>query len=238
MNLKAIVRMAARSWLLMAIMAMLELMFFPALVSGNTVINIVLNIAITLASVLFAFANGASAGEAEISYGELLAKREAGGYTATAEDRAKCYNRMRALAGMLVGALPWVLMALIVLITGVGHVHVAAEDVPDYLFPAASELVMEPHEIVDMVARIMFSAFVGFFTFVDNAGPGLLDYLFLPLSFVYPLAVFIGYLSGPVQHRKKLKMIEEGKRKKLRKIRADQRRKKRQQQPRQPKPEV
>ena len=179
MNLKAIVRVAARSWLIMVIMAMLELMFFPALASGNSVLNIVLNIAVTLASVLFAYAGGASSGENDISYGELLAKREEGGYTATAQDRAKCYSRSRA-----------------------------------------------------------FSGFLGFFTFVDNAGPGLLDYLFLPMSFVYPLAVFIGYLTGPIQHRKKLKMIEEGKRKKLRKIRADQRRKKRQQQPKQPKPEV
>ena len=238
MNLKAIVRVAARSWLIMVIMAMLELMFFPALASGNSVLNIVLNIAVTLASVLFAYAGGASSGENDISYGELLAKREEGGYTATAQDRAKCYSRSRALAGMFVGALPWTIMALVVLITGVGYVHVAAEEVPDYLFPVAEDLAMTSHEIVDLIARIMFSGFLGFFTFVDNAGPGLLDYLFLPMSFVYPLAVFIGYLTGPIQHRKKLKMIEEGKRKKLRKIRADQRRKMRQQQPKQPKPEV
>ncbi len=62
MNLKAIVRVAARSWLIMVIMAMLELMFFPALASGNSVLNIVLNIAVTLASVLFAYAGGASFG--------------------------------------------------------------------------------------------------------------------------------------------------------------------------------
>lgn len=238
MNLKAIVRMAARSWLMMLIMAMLEFMFFPALASGNAVINIILNCAVTLASLLFAYSNGAGAGEADITYGELLQKRMERGYVATAEDHSKCYNRKRALAGMFVGALPWTVLAIVVLISGVGYVHVAAEETPEYLFPAAEAIVMTPHETIDMAARIAFVAFFGFYSIVDDIGPGVLDYLFLPMSFLYPLAIFIGYLTGPIQHAKKLKMIEEGKRKKLRKIRAAQRRKKRQQQPRQPKPEV
>ena len=93
-------------------------------------------------------------------------------------------------------------------------------------------------ESIDVAARIAFAAFMGWYQFIDAVGPGVLDYWFLPMSMLYPLAIFVGYLTGPMQHKKKLKMIEEGKKKKLRKIRADQRRKKRQQQPRQQKPEV
>lgn len=238
MNLKATLKMGARAWLMMLVMAVMVLMFFPALVSGNNALRIVINAAVTLASLMFAYANGASMGESEITFGEMLQKRVANGYTATEDDKVKCYNRARGVVAMLVGALPWVIMSAVVLVTGRDFVHTVAEEVPDYLFPEATALVMTSHEIVDMVARIAFAAFMGYYELIDSIGPGTLDYLFLPLSFVYPLALLVGYLTGPMQHKRKLKMIEEGKKKKLRKIRADQKRKKRQQQRRQPKPEV
>ena len=238
MKLKATLKMAGRAWLMMLIMAVLVLMFFPALVSGNTALRIVVNVSVTLASLLCAYANGATVGENEITFGEMLTKRVSEGYTATEEDRVKCYNRARGVIAMLLGALPWVIMSLTVLLTGMGFEHVAAEETPDYMFPEATALALSTHETVDVVARVAFAAFMGYYEMIDALGPGTLDYLFLPLSFVYPLALLVGYLTGPMQHRRKLKMIEEGKKKKLRKIRADQKRKKRQQQPRQPKPEV
>lgn len=237
MKFKAIVRMAARSWLMMAVMALLVLMFFPALISGNMAIRIIINAAVTLASLMFAYVNGAGLGENDISYGEMLEKRRNEGYAVTELDRTKCYSRARAAAAMLLGALPWAIVALVVLITGMGYVHVAPEAVPDYLFPEASAAAMRPHEVAEVVGRVSFAAFMGYYGFIDALGPGVLEYFFLPLSFVYPLTMYIGYLTGPMQHRRKLKMIEEGKRKKLRKIRADQRRKKRQQN-KGPKPEV
>ena len=130
-------------------------------------------------------------------------------------------------------------MAIVVLVSGKDFVHVVVEEKPDYLFPVAETVVVSTHESIDVAARIAFAAFMGWYQFIDVVGPGVLDYRFLPMSMLYPLAIFVGYLTGPMQHKKKLKMIEEGKKKKLRKIRADQqRRKKRQQQPRQQKPEV
>lgn len=230
--------MAARSWLTMIFMAVLVLMFFPALVSGNETLSIVVNSLVLVASLTFCYANGAGLGESEITYGELLEKRMAKGYTPLAEDKAQCYSRKRAVLATLLGMLPWAIMAIVVLVSGKDFVHVVAEEKPDYLFPAAETAVVSTHESIDVAARIAFAAFMGWYQFIDAIGPGVLDYWFLPMSIVYPLAIFVGYLTGPMQHKKKLKMIEEGKKKKLRKIRADQRRKKRQQQPRQQKPEV
>ena len=148
------------------------------------------------------------------------------------------YNRKRGVLATLLGMLPWLIMAIVVLVSGKDFVHVVVEEKPDYLFPAAETVVVSTHESIDVAARIAFAAFMGWYQFIDAVGPGVLDYWFLPMSMLYPLAIFVGYLTGPMQHKKKLKMIEEGKKKKLRKIRADQRRKKRQQQPRQQKPEV
>lgn len=238
MELKATIKMAGRSWLMMVIIAVLEFMFFPALVAGNDLLRIVINSAVLLAGLMFGFANGANLGESEISYGEMLDKRVAGGYKAMDYDLAKCYSRKRGVLAFLLGALPWVIMSVVVLVTGMGFEHKVAAETPDYLFPDAEAMTMATHEVVDMVARVSFAAFMGFFEFIDKMGAGTLDYFFLPMSFIYPLAIFIGYLTGPMQHKKKLQMIDEGKKKKLRKIRADQKRKKRQQQPRQPKPEV
>ena len=230
--------MAVRSWLAMIFMAVLVLMFFPALVSGNETLSIVVNSLVLAASLMFCYANGASLGESEITYGELLEKRVAKGYTPLAEDMAQCYNRKRGVLATLLGMLPWLIMAIVVLVSGKDFVHVVVEEKPDYLFPAAETVVVSTHESIDVAARIAFAAFMGWYQFIDAVGPGVLDYWFLPMSMLYPLAIFVGYLTGPMQHKKKLKMIEEGKKKKLRKIRADQRRKKRQQQPRQQKPEV
>lgn len=230
--------MAVRSWLTMIFMAVLVLMFFPALVSGNETLSIVVNSLVLVASLMFCYANGASLGESEITYGELLEKRMAKGYTPLVEDKAQCYNRKRGVLATLLGMLPWLIMAIVVLVSGKDFVHVVVEEKPDYLFPAAETVVVSTHESIDVAARIAFAAFMGWYQFIDAVGPGVLDYWFLPMSMLYPLAIFVGYLTGPMQHKKKLKMIEEGKKKKLRKIRADQRRKKRQQQPRQQKPEV
>ena len=238
MEFKATLKMAVRSWLTMIFMAVLVLMFFPALVSGNETLSIVINSLVLVASLTFCYANGASLGESEITYGELLEKRVAKGYTPLAEDKAQCYNRKRGVLATLLGMLPWLIMAIVVLVSGKDFVHVVVEEKPDYLFPAAETVVVSTHESIDVAARIAFAAFMGWSQFIDAVGPGVLDYWFLPMSMLYPLAIFVGYLTGPMQHKKKLKMIEEGKKKKLRKIRADQRRKKRQQQPRQQKPEV
>lgn len=238
MELKATIKMALRSWLAMIFMAVLVLMFFPALVAGNETISIIVNALVLVASVLFCYANGASMGESEISYGELVEKRVAKGYTPTDEDRAHSYNRKRGIIATLIGILPWAIMAIVVLVSGRNFVHVVAEEKPDYLFPAAEVVNVSAHESIDVAARIAFAAFMGWYQFIDAVGPGVLDYFFLPMSFVYPLALFVGYMTGPIQHKKKLKMIEEGKQKKLRNIRAAQRRKKRQQQPKQQKPEV
>lgn len=223
--------MAVRSWLTMIFMAVLVLMFFPALVSGNETLSIVVNSLVLVASLTFCYANGASLGESEITYGELLEKRVAKGYTPLAEDKAQCYNRKRGVLATLLGMLPWLIMAIVVLVSGKDFVHVVVEEKPDYLFPAVETVVVSTHESIDVAARIAFAAFMGWYQFIDAVGPGVLDYWFLPMSMLYPLAIFVGYLTGPMQHKKKLKMIEEGKKKKLRKIRADQRRKKRQQQP-------
>ncbi len=238
MEIKATVKMAARSWLTMVFMAVLVLMFFPALVSGNETVSIIVNALVMIAALAFSYASGANMGEGEISYGELIDKRVEKGYKPLPEDKARCYNRKRGAIATFLGMLPWIIMALIVLISGRNFVHVVAEEQPDYLFPAAETTVMTTHETIDVVARVMFAAFLGLYQFIDDMGPGMLDYFFLPFSFIYPLAIYIGYLTGPIQHKKKLKMIEEGKKKKLRKIRADQRRKRRQQQPREQKPEV
>ena len=63
--------MAVRSWLTMIFMAVLVLMFFPALVSGNETLSIVVNSLVLVASLMFCYANGASLGESEITYGDV-----------------------------------------------------------------------------------------------------------------------------------------------------------------------
>lgn len=237
LNMKETLKMAARSWIMMAAMAFIEIMFFPALATEYVWLNIIINVAVLLAALMFAFANGANMGESEVTYIEMLKKRVNNGYVAEEYDRVKCYNRKRAVIAMLLGALPWVIISVVVMVSGIGQTHaVVAEETVQYLFPEQTEVVMTTHQVIDMVARICFSAFIGFYAFVDGAMPGLLDYLFLPMSFIYPMALMIGYLCGPWQHQKKLKFIEEGKKKKLRKIRAAQKRKRNQNN--QPKPEV
>ena len=237
MNMRQTIKLASRSWLIMVIMAFVALMFFPALSVSNMALRMVINIAVLLGSALFAYSLGVNVGDEELSFGDLLDRRIANnGYTPTDLENSLRYDRKRGVLALILGALPWVIVALVVLITGQGFDHTAVATAPTYLFPDPASQHVTTHQYVDMVARICFAAFVGFFEIIDNYSYELLDKLFLPMAFIYPLAVFIGYMLAPVQHRKKLKMIEQGKQNKLRKIRAAQRRKQRA--AREQKPEV
>ena len=237
MNMRQTLKLASRSWLITVIMAFVALMFFPALSVSNIALRMVINCAVLFGSGLFAYSLGVNVGDEELSFGDLLDRRIANnGYTPTALEDSLRYNRARGVLALIIGALPWVLIAVVVLVTGAGFDHTAVATAPQYLFPDRSTMQVSTHQYVDMVARVCFAAFVGFFEVIDNYSYDLLDKLFLPMAFIYPLAVFIGYMLAPVQHRKKLKMIEEGKKNKLRKIRAAQRRKQRA--AREQKPEV
>ena len=96
---------------------------------------------------------------------------------------------------------------------------------------AAEEEQTSPAIGLMVVTRALFMPFVALYSLVRAH---VLYILFLPLSFVLPMASVVGYLQGPKLRVKKLKDIERGKKRKLRNMRANKKPK----EPRQIKPEV
>ncbi len=93
------------------------LVFGSLLMFENLFLRLLANTALILMSGGFLYMSGASHGEADAAFGEIMFQREAEGKAVPDDEKARCFMPAKGVCTALFGALPYVLLALAVALT-------------------------------------------------------------------------------------------------------------------------
>lgn len=181
------------------------------------------------ALVLLYYSEGVGRGAMEAVHGRHMARLESEGKTITAEEDAKCYHPLKALAaGALAFAVPFAL-AVIVALTAKEYTYVL-QDLPTWLTGnyAVREDVLSPLSAymqatgataldwMRVIARLFTLVFINFFE--DPLTMSLtIDRCVPAFILLYPIAYVIGYLRGPAANEKLEKQNKKAKKAAVRK---------------------
>lgn len=233
---RPLLAIAGRTVGTIVLVAVLGLLLQTFATIGNLFVRAVIACAVIVACFWMQLVSGGEQGERDVTFGSMLQKRMADGYMPTAEERAKCYAPLRALLGALLGALPFVLCALVVAAVAQPYTY-ALQDMPSWMSAYAyradvyaplnyySELggatLPDYLRIVvracNMIYLLPFGNNVMYYAFqIDRLGPVLL--LILPLGYA------LGYLRGHALHVKRLAYNEQAKAATLKKIKRKKKR--------------
>ena len=234
-----------------------------ALVSfvGNAWLGCILGLAIYVTFLVMQYADGCDRGERACTMQATVNKLQSEGKTAEERMLKQTYRPANAVKAFLITSIPFAVLAAVNLI--LANPDRVSENIFGTVtrilfFPAAwaTRLMTELVNVdfsgairaADAVMSGIGRAGVGFKTILTNmAGVDVfavaydLHYLtimrviFIPVAFLSPLAMMIGYFQGPRMRAKKLKEIEEGSRRKRKKLKVFN---KKPRQPKQIKPEV
>ena len=226
---------ATHVWLYHLLMIFIGLLFVGGVT--NTVLSISMNVMLLLGVMAMAFNEGSYSGEKACTLAVSLEKQLKEGRRIDEKMKSQVFNRKVAAWIMIFGALPFLLVSTVNAIV--------APFYPEYVIEETTEEAVEedasfafdyseeeeddvPINVVNVVARMVFSPFISVYVLVNGNALNALFFLFsLPL----PLVFGAGYLLGPKMRDKKLHAIALGKKRKLRKLKVHH-------QSRQQKPEV
>lgn len=220
---KTILPMASRVWLIYAVNLLVCLLFFTAFLGDNRVLSVLLDVALLGGVAMLLYSEGAYRGERDVAHSEMIDRRAQEGYVPQPEDLKMRFEPMKGVRAALLAALPMLLVAALCLI---GYL-LSKDDAPTA--PSAAYTMF-------VFARMLFMPFLPLVLPMQDTQPLLQCLLLFPLALFHPVAMLVGYLSGPKQRKRVHKMIEEGTKKKLRRMRME--RKKRQQGVKPPKMEI
>jgi hypothetical protein len=79
----------------------------------SLVLRIVLGLAIVGLAVLYFYYQGANAGQSDAAFAEIMYLRDADGKPVSAAERGRCYHPGKGFFAAMLGALPFVLLALV-----------------------------------------------------------------------------------------------------------------------------
>ena len=233
---RPLLAIAGRTVGTIVLVAVLGLLLQTFATIGNLFVRAVIACAVIVACFWMQLVSGGEQGERDVTFGSMLQKRMADGYVPTAEERAKCYAPLRALLGALLGALPFVLCALVVAAVAQPYTY-ALQDMPSWMSAYAyradvyaplnyySELggatLPDYLRIVvracNMIYLLPFGNSVMYYAFqIDRLGPVLL--LILPLGYA------LGYLRGHALHVNRLAYNAQAKAATLKKIKRKKKR--------------
>lgn len=233
---KNVLAMAGRVAGSIILVAVVGLLLQVISMIGNAFFRTLLACAVIAGCFLMQFSSGGGQGERDVTFGYMLGKRTLEGYQPTKDELAKCYNPLKGFLGMLLGAAPFVICAIVVAVAAKPYTY-ALQDLPswvgayDYRADIAKPLqyyaVAAGAGIADYL-RILVRACnmlyllplgdaVSAYSFtIDRLGPVLL--LILPLGFA------LGYLRGPALHKKRIEYNEQAKKAQLKKIKRNKKR--------------
>ncbi len=93
------------------------LLFGAMLMFDNIILRVVTNVALIAMCGGLLYMSGASHGEADAAFGEIMYQREAEGKAVPDSEKARCFAPAKGAVTTLLGALPYVLLALILAVT-------------------------------------------------------------------------------------------------------------------------
>lgn len=224
----------ARVWGYYGLLLLLGVLFLGNL--STDWLAVTLNVAMILAGMLMAYNEGAYSGEKACTLAASLEKQTKEGRPVDEKLRAQVYNKKIAAWILIIGSAPFLLISTINAITAPFYPEVVIQSEEELQASTGSfefnyddeEAESEPVNWANVIARIAFMPFVGFYALVRG---NVLNLLFFPFSVLLPGACALGYHMGPRLRDKKLHDIAKGKKRKMRNLKVHKK-------PRQQKAEV
>ncbi len=221
---RGLLRPAGKVILYMVMMGVLSLILTPILSAESPWVRLPINAVIFGSVWLLLFADGGSKGQHEVAHAIALRRREQAGSTVTDPGEiSKCYHPMRGIVPGLLGALPFFVLAVVVMLTAKPYVY-TLQDLPSWVRAYGQRPGMEgalayyaqntsvafaeycriPVRIAIMPISMAISGFgdAGFLA-VDRWSP-----LFVLLL---PAAYALGYLRGESLNDRLIKQNEQAK---------------------------
>ncbi len=212
---RAVSGFAARRGLRVLVLSLLSVVFY--LFIGQLLVSLkgfwqpLLNVAVLSAVAAYLFMEGGSAGEEDVSFGEIVHTRIENGLMPSPKDEARCYHRLKGFFSVLIGMLPLLLPALLFAVIATRQVYHLGS-LPAWVAPlerhrevgAALQYYhqVEPvalENILRIGVRLLLFPYVSLFG-ADNAGHMLLMERLSPLLLcIVPAFYAAGYLFGPVR---------------------------------------
>ncbi len=184
------------------------LVFGSLLMFENLFLRILTNTALILMSGGFLYMSGATNGEADAAFGEIMYQREAEGKSIPDSDKARCFMPFKGVYTAILGALPFVLMSLVVAITAQLQTYSLGAlpewlsayrrqpEVGDALRYYESTVSLGVLDFVHLAVRMMILPFVSMVG-SGNAQAVLLTERLSPLLvLIVPAGYALGYLRG------------------------------------------
>lgn len=227
----------------------LTMMLFSLLVSfvGKPIIGIIMGAAVYAVYVFIMYAEGAERGERACTLSATVQKLEGEGKSIDDKMRKQMFEKSKAVKAFLIASLPLFLLAVAnVIFAENGAIHEnTLGTVTRIAFMPCAWITRIFNELVGWNMDGVLKLSSDLFGTVEYSGMNfakaaeaaknvsnlvtaynahyitILRILFVPLSFVPPFFMMVGYMRGPFFREKKMKEIEEGSRKKRKKLKVN-----------------
>lgn len=191
--------------------------------------------------VYYQFYQGMAKGENDASFGEIMYVRQAEGKEVTAGDRERCFHIFKGLFAALVGALPFVVFAIVFACQTkpVGYVlgvlpswtegMLQQSEFGEALSYYQSRAGIGAFDIMRVIDRAMVMPFINVATYFGEESTVLVERLSPVLLLLAPVGYGLGYIQGPALRTRintGIKMGDEKKKRRERKARKQRQRSK------------
>lgn len=171
-------------------------------------LNWLFNVMAILATIAMTYAEGVRTGDMDVAFAEICYNRKETGRNVDPSDLDRCYHPMKGVLTGLVGAAPFVLLALVHAVTATKQVYtlqmlpswVASYNMDEIALPLSyyqQNTSMGVLDVVKLLNRMSIFPYVNLAT-VDNLSALLMVDRLSPLFLLLPGAGYmLGYSQGP-----------------------------------------
>lgn len=184
------------------------LVFGSLLMFDNLLLRLLTNSALILMCGGFLYMSGASHGEADAAFGEIMYQREAEGKTVPDSDKARGFTPVKGVCTALYGALPFVLLCLIVAVTAQLQTYSLGAlpewlssyrrqaEIGDALRYYESTASFGVLDVVSLAVRLIILPFISIAGSTNAHNVLLVERLSPILALIVPAGYALGYLRG------------------------------------------
>jgi hypothetical protein len=184
------------------------LVFGSLLMFDNLLLRLLTNSALILMCGGFLYMSGASHGEADAAFGEIMYQREAEGKTVPDSDKARSFAPVKGVCTALFGALPFVLLCLIVAVTAQLQTYSLGAlpewlssyrrqaEIGDALRYYESTASFGVLDFVSLAVRLIILPFITIAGSTNAHSVLLVERLSPILAMIVPAGYALGYLRG------------------------------------------
>ena len=210
------------------IMLFVYLIFGSMLMIDNMLLRIVANVALLGACGSLFYMNGATNGESDAAFSEIMYQRKQDNGSVDSAEAAKCFNPLKGFFTAFLGALPIFIVAVVLAIFAQPQVYSLGvlpswvqgferqANIGAALLYYHNDVSMSAIDIVRLVARLSILPFITMFD-TGTAASLLLERLSPLLCLLVPMGYGLGYMRGKMLRAQVHTSIAANKRKRKRK---------------------